>query len=86
MSKVYLPSRLRMVANNQTWIEIEACTIQEILLVLIQSFPEIRPLIMDDNQLNLYTRIFINNCEVRDLDKMVQKNDTIHIIQAMAGG
>ena len=75
-----------MVANNQTWIEIEAATIQETLHILLENFPKLRPLIMDENKLNLYTRIFINNNEARDLDKIIQQNDTVHIIQAMAGG
>ena len=86
MVKVYLPSRMRAAAQQQTWVEVEATTVQGVLNALIQSFPDLSTFILHNGQLNRYTRIFVNSQEVKNLIQPIAINDEIHIIQAMAGG
>jgi molybdopterin synthase sulfur carrier subunit len=86
MSKIYLPSRLRTATQNQAWVDVHADTIHELLHNLTQTFPALIPFIFQDGNLNTYTRVFVNNKEVRDLSQTITPTDEIHLIQAMAGG
>lgn len=90
MSKVHIPTPLRQYTGKQPTIEVKAATIGEALNGLISKHPDLRRhLYTDDGKLRAFVNVYLNDEDVRYLQKeatTVKESDTISIVPSIAGG
>ncbi len=88
--KVMIPTPLRPYTENKDSVEVEALTINEILLNLTQRYPQLkRYLFSEDGKLRNFINIYVNDEDIRYLDgenTKVKDGDVVSIIPAIAGG
>ncbi len=88
--KVMIPTPLRSYTGNKDSVEVEGQTIDEVLLNLTEKYPQLkRHLFADDGRLRNFINIYVNDEDVRYLEKgdtKVKEGDIISIIPAIAGG
>lgn len=88
--KVMIPTPLRSYTDNKDSVEIEGQTINEVLLNLTDKYPQLkRHLFADDGKLRNFINIYLNDEDIRYLDRedtRVKEGDIISIIPAIAGG
>jgi molybdopterin/thiamine biosynthesis adenylyltransferase/rhodanese-related sulfurtransferase/molybdopterin converting factor small subunit len=90
MAKVIIPTALRQFAGQLDEIELAGGTVGAVLDDLTAQYPELRrQLYTDDDRLRNFINIYLNEEDVRYLQKSETKvldGDTIFIIPAIAGG
>jgi len=90
MSKVHIPTPLRQYTGKQPTIEVKAATIGEALNGLVSKHPDLRRhLYTDDGKLRAFVNVYLNDEDVRYLQKeatAVKESDTISIVPSIAGG
>ncbi len=90
MAIVELPSALRVHANRQARVTVDAGTVSEALEALCRVHPALRPqLWMADGQLRRTIGIFVNEEDARSPEGLAQPlgpRDVVVLITAMAGG
>ena len=91
MPKVYIPVAMRKFTDNQSSVKVnDVNTVGSLLQSIQHQYPGIASLLHNQNgQINPYIAVFVNNTDIRDLEKVdtpVSDRDEIHIIQAIAGG
>lgn len=92
MSKIQveIPTPLRQYADQNDSVTVEGDTIGEVLNRLVSDFPELKKhLYGDDGQLRNFVNIYVNDEDIRYLDKMdtrVTGEDEVSIIPSVAGG
>jgi len=90
MSKVHIPTPLRQYTGKQPTIEVKAATIGEALNGLVSKHPDLRRhLYSDDGKLRAFVNVYLNDEDVRYLQKeatAVKESDTISIVPSIAGG
>ena len=90
MATVRIPSPLRRYTNNQSKVQAEGGTVNEILRNLESEFPGIQSKLLDDQgNIKRYVNVFVNEEEIRTLQggsTPVADRDEVAIIPAMAGG
>jgi len=88
--EVRLPTMLRQYAGGQSSVEANGATIGEVLGDLTVQFPQLRGhVITDDGGLHKFVNIYVNDDDVRYLDKLdtkVGNDDVVSILPAVAGG
>lgn len=88
--KVMIPTPLRSYTDNRDSVEVEGQTIDEVLSNLTNKYPQLkRHLYAEDGRLRNFINIYVNDEDVRYLDKgntKVKEGDVISIIPAIAGG
>lgn len=88
--KVMIPTPLRPYTENKDSIEVEALTINEILLNLTHRYPQLKKHLFNDNgRLRNFINIYVNDEDIRYLDgenTKVKDGDVVSIIPAIAGG
>lgn len=87
---VDLPGALRQYTKNQSQVNMDASTVEDLLLGLDSLFPGLRAFILDESKgLRRYVNIFVNEHDIRTGEGLLTKlkdGDRVHIIPAVAGG
>ena len=87
---VRLPTVLRPHANGEARVGASGTTVGEVVKDLVAQFPGISPnLLADDGSLHRFVNVYVNDEDVRYLDKMdtaVSDGDELSILPAVAGG
>jgi molybdopterin converting factor small subunit len=90
MSKIQIPTPLRQYSGKQATVEVQAGTIAEALSGLVSRHPDLRRhLYTDDGKLRSFVNVYLNDEDVRYLQKdatAVGDSDTISIVPSIAGG
>jgi molybdopterin converting factor small subunit len=81
---------LRAAANGERAVTVPGNTVAEIVDGLVDRFPAMKPnLIADDGTLHRFVNVYVNDEDVRYLDRLdtaVSEGDEISILPAVAGG
>ena len=87
---IRVPTQLRMHTDGKGTVAAEGSTIGEVLKDLVSRFPGIgASVITDDGSLHKFVNVYVNDDDVRYLDKLdttVKDGDDITILPAVAGG
>jgi molybdopterin synthase sulfur carrier subunit len=90
MTKIHIPTPLRQYAGKQPTVEVTAGTVAEALSGLVSKHPELRRhLYNDDGKLRSFVNVYLNDEDVRYLQKeatAIADGDTISIVPSIAGG
>jgi molybdopterin converting factor small subunit len=90
MSKIHIPTPLRQYAGKQPAVEVTAATVGEALSGLVSKHPDLRRhLYTDDGKLRAFVNVYLNDEDVRYLQKeatTLKDSDSISIIPSIAGG
>jgi len=90
MAQVHIPTPLRQYAGKQADVAVQAGTVAEALSQLVSKHPELRRhLYTDDGRLRSFVNVYVNDEDVRYLQKEatpIKDNDTISIVPSIAGG
>jgi sulfur-carrier protein len=90
MSKIQIPTPLRQYSGRQATVEVQAGTVAEALSGLVSQHPDLRRhLYTDDGKLRSFVNVYLNDEDVRYLQKdatSVGDSDTISIVPSIAGG
>jgi molybdopterin converting factor small subunit len=90
MTKIHIPTPLRQYAGKQPTVEVKAATVAEALSGLVSQHPDLRRhLYNDDGKLRAFVNVYLNDEDVRYLQKeatVVKENDSISIVPSIAGG
>jgi len=76
-------------AINQKEVEIEATTVKELLINLVNKFDNLRPLIFENGDLRDYVHIMVNGKHINHLKGMeteLSKEDVVAIFPPVSGG
>jgi sulfur-carrier protein len=88
--QVRIPTILRPDAGGQAVVEANGTTLGEIFDDLVGRFPGLKEkVITEDGQLHKFVNVYVNDDDVRYLDKLdtkVSESDTVSILPAVAGG
>jgi adenylyltransferase/sulfurtransferase len=90
MAKIHIPTPLRQYAGKQAAVDVQAGSIADALSALVSKHPELRRhLYTDDGRLRAFVNVYLNDEDVRYLQKeatAVKDSDTISIVPSIAGG
>lgn len=90
MATIIIPTALRQYAGGQEEVNLAAGTVDTVLGALTEKYPDLRrQLYSDSGRLRNFVNIYLNDDDVRFLEKgatPVSEADTISIIPAIAGG
>jgi adenylyltransferase/sulfurtransferase len=88
--KIQIPTPLRQYAGKQATVEVIAGSVSEALSSLISKHPELkRHLYAEDGKLRSFVNVYVNDEDVRYLQKeatAVNDSDIISIVPSIAGG
>ena len=90
MTKIHIPTPLRQYTGKQAAVEVKASNIGEALSSLVSNHPDLRRhLYNDDGKLRAFVNVYLNDEDVRYLQKeatSVNDGDNISIVPSIAGG
>jgi molybdopterin converting factor small subunit len=90
MAKIHIPTPLRQYAGKQATVEVKGTSIADALSGLVAQHPDLRRhLYTDDGKLRAFVNVYLNDEDVRYLQKeatAVKEGDTISIVPSIAGG
>jgi len=90
MSKVHIPTPLRQYAGKLPTVDVQGGTVGEALSSLVSQHPDLRRhLYTDDGKLRAFVNVYLNDEDVRYLQKeatAVKESDNISIVPSIAGG
>jgi len=90
MPKIHIPTPLRQYAGKQPAVDVSGATIGEALSGLVSQHPDLRRhLYNDDGKLRAFVNVYLNDEDVRYLQKdatSVKDGDNISIVPSIAGG
>ena len=90
MATIIIPTPLRKFTNQQSKISVEGNTIKEALDDLTLNYPDVKRNLIDENgKIRGFVNIFLEDEDIRSLkdeETTIEKNSTISIIPAIAGG
>ena len=87
---VSVPAALRQFTHDKSKIDMDASTVEEVIMKLDDLFPGLKTFILDeDRSLRRFVNIFVNNDDIRSgvgLMTQLRDGDHVQIIPAVAGG
>src|SRR5690348_9814459 len=90
MTRIQIPTPLRQYVGKQPAVEVKAATVGEALAGLVSQHPDLRRhLFADDGKLRAFVNVYLNDEDVRYLQKeatYVNDGDNISIVPSIAGG
>ena len=90
MPKIHIPTPFRQYAGKQAAVDVKAGSIADALSGLVTQHPDLRRhLYTDDGKLRAFVNVYLNDEDVRYLQKdatAVKDSDTISIVPSIAGG
>src|SRR2546425_12054329 len=88
--RIIIPTALRQYAANHDAVEVEADSVEQALGDLVDKFDQLRRhLYADDGQLRNFVNVYVNEEDIRYLEKdatTLKPGDTISIVPSIAGG
>ena len=85
--KVLIPTPLFSYTAHERMVEAHGATLAEALLDLDRHFPGIRFRMIDEqDKIRKHIRFFINSEQEFSLERKLDPNDEIFIVQALSGG
>lgn len=85
--KVRIPTPLRSYTGQQSVVEADGSTVEDVLADLDRRFPGVRFRMVDEQgRLRQHMKVFVNEDSVRDLSTPVAATDEVTIMQALSGG
>lgn len=90
MPQIQIPTPLRQYAGKRATVDVLAKNVGEALAGLIAQHPDLkRHLYTDDDKLRSFVNVYVNDEDMRYLDKeatALKDGDTISIVPSIAGG
>ncbi len=90
MAKIYIPTPLRMYADNRTAVDVSGGTVRDALDDLVANHPKLKEHLYDEKgTLRSFVNIYRNDDDIRYLDRedtTLQADDELSIIPSIAGG
>ncbi len=89
MIEVRITANLQKLIGGQRSVQGEGASVGELLDDLESRYPGFREQIVTDGQLHRFVNIYLNDEDIRFLDKLetaVEEGDTLSILPALAGG
>jgi molybdopterin synthase sulfur carrier subunit len=87
---VKIPTPLRKLTNNETSVDADGTTVEQIVESLESTYPGMRERLIEDNgDLRHFVNIYLNGEDIRYIDGLkssVSDNDELSIVPAVAGG
>ena len=87
---VLIPTPLRVYVDKRDVVQVEGNTVGELLEDLTVKYSDLKKhLYNDDGRLRSFVNIYLNDDDIRYLDKeatVVKDGDTISIVPSVAGG
>ena len=87
---VKIPTPLRKLTNNETSVDADGTTVEQIVESLESAYPGMQERLIDDNgDLRHFVNIYLNGEDIRYIDGLkssVSDNDELSIVPAVAGG
>ena len=87
---IRIPASLRNFTDGQGLIEVSGDSVETALASLLQKHPSLKSqLCSDDGRLRAFVNVFLNDEDVRFLEKTetaIKPGDTITIVPSIAGG
>ncbi|MFL6281467.1 MAG: ubiquitin-like small modifier protein 1 [Vicinamibacterales bacterium] len=88
--RILIPTPLRPFAGKQEFVEVEGRTVGDALQRLVGQYSDLRRhLYNDDGRLRSFVNIYVNDEDIRHLDReqtQLTAGDTISIVPSVAGG
>jgi molybdopterin/thiamine biosynthesis adenylyltransferase/rhodanese-related sulfurtransferase/molybdopterin converting factor small subunit len=88
--RILIPTPLRPFAGKQEFVEVEGRTVGDALQGLVGQYSDLRRhLYNDDGRLRSFVNIYVNDEDIRHLDReqtQLSAGDTISIVPSVAGG
>jgi molybdopterin synthase sulfur carrier subunit len=88
--KVRIPTPLQKITQNQSEVEVEGTTIDQVLLSLDVKFSGFKERLFDEKgDLRRFINVYLNDEDIRFLDgknTKVASGDEVSIVPAIAGG
>jgi len=88
--KVRIPTPLRKLTNNEELVEVDAATVGDAIQELQTRYPGIQERLVDEaGEIRRFVNVYVNEEDIRFLknkDTVLNDNDEISIIPAIAGG
>jgi adenylyltransferase/sulfurtransferase len=88
--RILIPTPLRPFADRQDVVEIDGGTVGELLQALVGKYADLRRhLYNDDGKLRSFVNVYVNDEDIRHLDRektALKTGDTISIVPSVAGG
>ena len=85
--RVRIPTPLRSYTAQQSAVEADGATVDELLRDLDRQFPGIRFRVVDEqNRLRKHMKIWVGQDACRDLSASVTDADEVTLMQALSGG
>ena len=90
MPKIFIPTPLRIYADNRTAVEVQGGTVDEVLQDLVGRHPALKQHLYDDaGKLRSFVNIYRNDDDIRYLEREqtgVAEGDELSIVPSIAGG
>src|SRR3954454_916432 len=90
MAKILIPTPLRQYVDKKNAVEVSGGTVGELLVALTSEYGDLRRhLFNDQGKLRSFVNVYVNDEDIRYLDKDATKlegNETISIVPSVAGG
>jgi sulfur-carrier protein adenylyltransferase/sulfurtransferase len=88
--RILIPTPLRPFADRQDVVEVDGGTVGELLQALVAKYGDLRRhLYNDDGKLRSFVNVYVNDEDIRHLDREktpLKTGDTISIVPSVAGG
>lgn len=87
--EVRIPSMLQKFTDGEKTLRYESPTVGALIRSIEQDHPGIGEQLLEDGELRRFVNIFLNDEDIRFLDKMetkLQDGDVLAILPALAGG
>ena len=88
--RILIPTPLRPFAGKKDVVEVEGTTVGDALKGLVGQYGDLRRhLYSDDGRLRSFVNIYVNDEDIRHLDReqtALKAGDTISIVPSVAGG
>jgi MoaD family protein len=89
-NRILIPTPLRPFTGGKDTLELDGRTVGELLTALVAQYGDLRRhLYNDDGRLRSFVNIYVNDEDIRHLQKEhtpVNAGDTISIVPSVAGG
>jgi molybdopterin converting factor small subunit len=90
MPKIHIPTPLRQYVGKQADVEVSGSSVGDAMSDLVAKHPDLRRhLYNDDGKLRAFVNVYLNDEDVRYLQKeatAVKDGDSISIVPSIAGG
>lgn len=86
---VLIPTAFKKHTGGEGRTEVEAGSVREMLNILFERYPAMRPAVMERDHLHRHVNIFINGLDSRfigGLDSPLAEGDEVQLVVAIAGG